>query len=127
VIDSYWTWKKVRSPERSAGAGTKFSWGTSEKLVEVAAKLLGVSTGSVAEAVFDAVAERGVDSCIAGKVAWMRWDGKLDALGIAVPWYRSVEGPVGAAKLVESTDSTLNSVPEMVSWGSNWRGGAAEM
>ena len=57
----------------------------------------------------------------------MRWVGKLDALGIAFPWYRSVDEPVEATKLVESTDSTLETVPEVVSWGSIWRGGAAEM
>ena len=64
---------------------------------------------------------------MAGKLAWMRCDGKIDALGIAFSWYRSVGGQVGATKLVDSTDSTLETVPEVVSWGSNWRGGAAEM
>jgi hypothetical protein len=57
----------------------------------------------------------------------MRWVGKLDALGISFPWYRWVEESVEAAKVVESTDAMLDSVPEMVSWGSNWREGATEM
>ena len=57
----------------------------------------------------------------------MRWEGKIDALGIAFSWYRLVEESIETAKLVELTDGTLDSVPEMVSWGSNWREGAAEM
>ena len=114
-IEACCTRKEVRSPERSAGVGTKFSCGTSDDLVEVTPKFLGVSTGSVALAVLNAVAMRWVDSFMAGKVVWMRWEGKLDALGIAFPWYRSVEGSVEAAKLVGSTDATLDSVLEMVS------------
>ena len=59
--------------------------------MEVSPKFLGVSTGSVAAAVVGYVAMRWVDSVMAGKVGWVRWEGKLDALGIAFPWYRSVE------------------------------------
>ena len=83
--------------------------------MEVAPKFLGVSTGSVAVAVVEAVAMRWVVSDMAGKVGWMCWVGKFDALGISFPWYRWVEELGKAAKLVEPTDDTLDSVPEMVS------------